>query len=198
MAFENFYSRLVAWLKILLPLAALGILSTVVFFARENDGQREIPFLTDGGPDTPGERLAAPEFLGLTSDGSEVILRASQITPASDDPNTLIANELSGRIETFSGRIIQAAAPTGHIDVAGEMAFLEGVVSVDTSDGFHLLTRDLTTRLDVTFAETGGAVRGEAPFGALEAGGMLLSSENADGNLLVFNGGVKLIYQPGS
>ena len=82
--------------------------------------------------------------------------------------------------------------------MANDLAFLEGVVSVDTSDGFHLLTRDLTTRLDVTYAETKSAVRGEAPFGTLEAGGMLLSSGDGDGNLLVFNGGVKLIYEPGN
>jgi lipopolysaccharide export system protein LptC len=196
MAFENFYSHLVAWLKIILPLAALAILSTVVFFARENDGQREIPFLTDGGPDTPGERLAAPEFLGLTSDGSEVILRAKEVVPTPNDPNTLVADEITGRIETPSGRIIQAAAPKGQIDVAGNTAFFEGVVSVDTSDGFHVLTKDLMTRLNETYAQTDGAVRGEAPFGTLEAGGLLLSSENSEGNLLVFNDGVKLVYEP--
>lgn len=196
MASGNLYSRVVAWLKIALPLAALGILSSVVFFARESEDVREIPFLTAGGPDTPSERLTSPEYTALTGDGSEVILRATEVTRDAADRQVLLADALTGRIESPSGRVFQASAPRGRIDLDASTALLEGIVSVDTSDGWHVLTSDLLTRLDATFAETDGGVRGDAPFGTLESGGMRYAPDAEGADILVFNGGVKLVYEP--
>ena len=194
--FENFYSGLVRWLKILLPLCALGILSSVVFFARENETAREITFLGRGSDDMVDERIAAPEYTSVTNDGSTLRLTADRVTPTSVSFDTVMAENLAGRIETPTGRVIQATAPSGRISTAGDLVELIGLVSVDTSDGFHMISQDLTARLDVTFAETGGAVRGDAPFGTLEAGRMRLGDPTTESELLVFNEGVKLIYLP--
>ena len=194
--FENFYSSLVRWLKILLPLAALAILSSVVFFARGNETSREIPFLVQGSDDMADERLAAPEYTGVTSDGSMVRFTADRVIPEDGQLNTLIVENLAGRIETQAGRVIQATAPNGRVRTEIKLIQLIGLVTVDTSDGFHVISEDLTTRLDVTYAESGGAIRGDAPFGELEAGKMRLGDTNEKSDLLVFNEGVKLIYHP--
>ncbi len=192
---QSLHSKFVGGLKILLPLAALAILSSVVFFARENEDAREIPFLMSGGPDTPDERMEAPEYQGVTSDGSQLKLNAAEVTPATDE-NWFDISDVAGRVETPSGRVFQATSPDGRVNFVDDRAELIGVVSVDTSDGFHVLSEDLYTRLDVTFGRSGGAIRGDAPFGTLEAGGMRFRYEEVGGQLLVFNGGVKLIYQP--
>ncbi|MDU8942388.1 LPS export ABC transporter periplasmic protein LptC [Ovoidimarina sediminis] len=196
--YENFHSRLVAWMKILLPLAALSILSSVVFFARENEDVRDIPFLMTGETDAPDQRIAAPEYQALTDDGARVKLTAREVTPSEEDEGWLDISNVAGRIETRSGRVFQATAPGGRVNFSVDEAELSGIVSVDTSDGFHMLSDALRLKLDSTFAETGGAVRGEAPFGVLEAGGMRLGeAEGSLGSeLMVFNGGVKLVYQP--
>ena len=196
--FENLHSRFVAWLKILLPLAALGILSSVVFFARENEDVREIPFLMTGDTEVPDQRIAAPEYQALTDDGARVKLTAREVTPSEEDDGWLLVQSIASRVETKSGRVFQATAPEGRVSFEEDIAELSGIISVDTSDGFHLLANALVLHLDNTFAETGGAVRGEAPFGILEAGGMRLGEAAAqtESELLVFNGGVKLIYQP--
>lgn len=192
---EGFYSRLVAWLKILLPLLALGILSSVVFFARDSEDARDIPFFSEGS-DEAGERIANPEYMGVTQDGATIRVRADRVTPEAGDPDTLRAERLTSRMETKSGRIIQATAPEGRLSIAKDIAELIGIVSVDTSDGFSMIAQDLTTNLDTGFAESGGAVRGEAPFGDLEAGRMRYGVPDTRSDLLVFNGGVKLIYRP--
>lgn len=196
--FENLHSRFVAWLKILLPLAALGILSSVVFFARENEDVREIPFLMTGDTEVPDQRIAAPEYQALTDDGARVKLTAREVTPSEEDDGWLLVQSIASRVETKSGRVFQATAPEGRVSFEEDIAELSGIISVDTSDGFHLLANALVLHLDNTFAETSGAVRGEAPFGILEAGGMRLgeAAAQAESELLVFNGGVKLIYQP--
>ena len=195
---ENLHSRFVAWLKILLPLAALGILSSVVFFANENDDVRDVPFLMTGDTEAPDERIAAPEYQALTSDGARVRLTAQEVSPSQEDDDWLVITEVASRVETPSGLVLQATAPGGRINFSQDLAELNGIVSVDTSDGFHMLSDALRFRLDVTYAESGGAVRGEAPFGTLEAGRMRIEEpeDRTGSELLVFNQGVKLVYQP--
>lgn len=202
MASEHLYSRIIYWLKIVLPLLALAILSGVVFFARESEDRREVPFLTDTGEPLPGEAVSNPEFQSATMDGTTVKFTAKTVSP--DGPDRLTGQNLTGRIETREGRVLQANAPSGWIDRESRTAGLSGIVSVDTSDGFSIITEGLTTRLDRTLTESTGGVRGEAPFGTLQAGSMRLVAKVPDdatgpdegGDVLVFNGGVKLIYQP--
>ena len=197
MIFENFYSRFVAWLKILLPLVALAILSSVVFFARESEDQRTIPFITqEGGPDTPDERVTHPEFVGVTGDGSAITMRATRVRPIDGNTSLLRAEEISGTLESMEGRIIDATAPEGKIDFDNDVADLFGEVVVDTSDGYHVVTQDLRARLDITDMKSDGPVVGTAPFGTLEADRMRLFEDASEENVLVFNGHVKLVYDP--
>ncbi len=197
MATENLYSHVVAWLKILLPLAALGILSSVVFFARESEDIRTIPFVTEAeSEDTPGPRLNKPEFVGITGDGSAITLRAEEITPIENNTERLNAETISGTIQSADGRIIEAEAIEGTFDLAASLATLFGQVEVTTSDGFTFLAEGFETRLDASEAKSDGPVEGEGPFGRFEAGAMELSQTEAQGNLLVFKNGVKLIYSP--
>lgn len=190
------HSRLVAWAKILLPIAALAILSSVVFFARETETSREIPFLNDATEEMAGERIARPEYFAVTDSGASLRITAETAAPDGSTEGTFTFQNPTGRIETTSGRIIQAAAPSGSIAPDSDIAELSGLVSIDTSDGFHVISEGLTTRLDVTFARSGGAVRGDAPFGEIEAGALQLGDAEEPSDLLVFKEGVKLIYRP--
>lgn len=197
MTSENFYSRLVAWLKILLPLAALGILSSVVFFARDADDQRTIPFVTqEGGPDTPGERVTQPEYVGVTADGAEITMRAEQVSPVDGNTQLLDARNLRSTIRAVDGRVFDSAAPEARIDLKEGVAHLLGEVTVETSDGYTVVSEDLDTRLDATWAESHGPVSGTSPIGTLNAGRFTYTAPAEGESLLVFNGGVKLVYRP--
>lgn len=199
MASEHFYSRLVAWLKILLPLVALGILSSVVFFARDADDQRTIPFVTqEGGPDTPSERVTHAEYVGLTGDGSSITVRAEHVVPVDGNTEVLDATTVSGEIAGDDGQTFDATSPEANINLAEDIARFFGEVTVVTSDGFDVVTQGLDTRLDATEASSDGPVFGTAPFGTLEAGTMRYTAPAGERRLLLFNKGVKLIYEPRS
>jgi lipopolysaccharide export system protein LptC len=198
LATENLYSHVVAWLKILLPLAALGILSSVVFFARESEDIRTIPFVTEAeSEDTPGPRLNQPEFVGITGDGSAITLRAEQVTPIENNTELLSAETISGTIQSEDGRVIETEAIEGTFDLAASLATLLGQVQVRTSDGITFEAEGFEARLDASEARSDGPVQGEAPFGRFEAGAMELTQSETRGNLLVFKNGVKLVYTPG-
>lgn len=196
MAYERIHSSVVAGAKILLPLAALGILSSLVYFARDTEDAREIPFVDAEGEQYERERLTRPDYVSVTRDGDALRITADEVVPSAGNRNVLLADNIRGRLETVSGRIIQATSPTGSLDMGADRAELSGIVSVDSSDGFHFLTETLVARLDVTYLQSGGPVWGEAPFGQIEAGGMTFGAPDDTSDLLRFTDGVKVIYEP--
>lgn len=193
---DRLYSGIITWLKIVLPLGALAILSSLVYLARGTEDRRQIPFVEVAGDLYERERVESPEYLSQTGDGSALRITAREVVPDPDRPEVYLADAVTGRLETRKGRIIQATSPEGLFDIDGNVADLIGIVSIDTSDGYHVLTETLHTRLDITFVESGGPIRGEGPLGRIEAGLMRYGDKKFESDLLRFTGGVKVVYQP--
>ncbi len=179
----------------LLPLGALAILSSVVLFARSSGDLRTIPFVA-ADEEAPAERVGAPRYEGMTQDGATLTLRADEVLPQGATLKAFDALGIAGRIEAEDGRIVDIAAPSGHLDLGAELADLNGRVTVTTSDGFRIVSDGLTARLDVTDAQSGGAVEGTAPLGSLSAGRMRYWSPDGSGAVMDFADGVRLIYRP--
>ena len=204
MASDRLYSSFVKGLKVLLPLAALVILSSVFYFSRGSDEARRLPLAIGEDQNFLRERIGLPEYLTVMSDGSALRVTAEIVVPVDGKRNTYDAEEISGRIEVPEGRTIFVTAPEGRLNIRRDVATLTGIVSVNTSDGFHFLTDDLHAKIREPYGESGGPVRGEAPFGRLEAGLMKyglppalgLEGTEEDPPLLHFTEGVKVVYEP--
>ncbi|MEO0692200.1 MAG: hypothetical protein AAFY90_04910 [Pseudomonadota bacterium] len=195
---DGFYSRFVFWLKVLLPLIALGILSTLFFLARAPDADREIPYATSPGgvPITPNDLIADPSFVGVSPDGAALSFRASTVTPRDAALSALVARDLRSRIETVDGRSVDTVSEAGVIDLEAQLAEFEGVVELRTSDGFAIGARDITARLDRVDIKTDNPIQAVTPLGSLNAGSMQVTAGEEGRYVLVFNGGVELIYAP--
>ncbi len=194
---ERFYSRLVRWLKVLLPLIALGILSTVFLLARSPDAERQVPFATvDGITVGDSDVLSDPSYVGVSPNGSAIHVTAKSVEPEDATLQQLDARELSGLIETQGGRRIETIAALGHLDFEARQARFDGSVEVFTSDGFDMAAEDLVSHLDRVEIVTERPVRATTPFGRLDAGRMTVSEGAEAALLLVFQGGVNLLYAP--
>ena len=197
MARFDTYSRLVAWLKILLPLVALGILSTLFLVSRGHDGGGPIPF-SEAELDTllEDQRIRAPNFAGLTDDGSAVTLGADEARPVPDQPGRAEARGLAGRIDNPDGGWTALTAALGTIDQAQGLARLEGDVRIVNSSGFDIRTDAATARLDSTRIATDGPIDARAPGVELSAGRMILHRAPDNRYVLDFIDGVRLLYSP--
>jgi lipopolysaccharide export system protein LptC len=199
---DNAYSRIVATLKIVLPLAALGLLSTLFLFARPVDPTRSIPFAEVDVEELAREqRLAQPTFAGVTEDGSAITVSARVAWPGESGTGGLTAADLSARIDTAEGIRFDLSASDGYIDPGAARAGFSNGVRVQSSNGYLIETESLTTSLDRTDTRSDAPLRAVAPFGTLEAGGFALTASGGEGAgeggaLLVFHGGVKLVYRP--
>lgn len=197
--YDNTHSRIVAWLKILLPLAALAILSTLFMFSRSIEPSDAIPYAEVDVEELAREpRLSAPEYSGVTSDGAAVTVSAAMARPDSENSERITADGLSAVLETPGGLRAELSADEGSLDTAGKVLTLGGGVTLSASTGYTVTTDSLRSSLDRTEITSDGAVNATAPFGSIEAGGMTLEHEGVDGEayVLVFKNGVKLVYDP--
>lgn len=197
-AHDGFYSRLVAWLKILLPVAALALLSTLFLLSRGRDHSGELPFSQiDLQERAKEEVISAPRFSGATPQGDLITFTAETARPDPDIDNVAHARNPSAEIDLTSGTHISFQAGSGVLDTGKEEAELMGGVVITSSTGYTIRSENLKTRISAIGAETDGPVTAEGPPGTIEAGKMLLTSDpETDQVQLLFTNGVKLVYQP--
>lgn len=192
------HSAIVSWLKVLLPLGALAILSTLFLLSNTIDPSKAIPFAkVDVEARAREPRMTDPTYAGKTSDGAALTLSAAEARAATDttDPN---AFRTRGTLQTPDGGRTDVSALTAHRDTAANTLVLEGDVQVSNSSGWHVTSPRMTAALDRTSLDAVGPVAAEGPPGTITADTMRLSQDpkRPESYLLVFNGRVKLIYTP--
>lgn len=77
------YSRVVSYLKVALPLAALALLSTLFLISRTINTDPSIPFADfELENRLRGQQVTAPFFTGTTATGQEITIAATKALPA--------------------------------------------------------------------------------------------------------------------
>jgi lipopolysaccharide export system protein LptC len=197
-ASDNRYSRFVAWAKVLLPLAAVALFSSVFLLARGSATSEDIPYaeIEAIARDT---RLDAPAFAGVAEDGSAVTLRADSIRPAADRPEDFVIAGLRAVIDAAAAGRIEITAAEGRFDLRRRQITLTGLARITTSTGYAMETRGLTADLHAGTVETAGPLEVRAPYGDITAGALSAGPAPGGGaQRLVFKEGVRLLYRPGT
>ena len=197
---DNLHSRMVFWLKIILPLSALMILSTLFLLSRSIRPEDAIPYVEVDVADlvrTP--RLTAPDFAGMTADGAALSLKAAEARLSTDGTATPGAiTGLVGLLETPDGARTDLTAAAAHLDQDARQMVLEGGVVIVNSAGYRIETEGVTVALDQTSLDTLGGITATGPVGSFTAGSLHLGLATAQPPtyLLDFKGGVRMIYLP--
>ena len=197
--YDNSYSRFIAFAKVVLPLVALGILATLFLFSKSVDPQTTIPFSdVDVSEIARDQRIGAPNYAGVTDDGSAISITAKSAQPDAQDSTVVTAELLSAVIDDLSGGQIDVVSKSGRIDSTNQQAAMMGDVVINTSTGYKITTDGVVIALDKTDVKTTGPITADGPMGHLEAGGMSLQQTEQTNNhkVLHFHSGVKLIYTP--
>jgi lipopolysaccharide export system protein LptC len=191
----NMHSRLVAVLKVALPLIALVLLSTLFIFSRKINPEDAIPYATvDVADRLRDPKMTSAAFSGVTQDGASLAIAANEVKPNAQGGELQL---VQGALQTPDGVKSEVAASqvamnkdAGRIELTQGAEFRNGAGYVLSAEGFAIST-------GMTHVESLGAVSGEAPAGQITAQSMVLSQDGAAGPyLLVFNGKVRLLYQP--
>jgi lipopolysaccharide export system protein LptC len=192
---DNRYSRFVAALKILLPLAALALLSTLFLLASDGGEGRGLPV---------GEILADGEMAGFRytarTEGGDLTVTGDRAAPRAANYARVEVSDIVAVLDGEGGVATRLTARTGLLDRREERATFTGEVRVETSDGWRIDSAALATAFDGTWVESPGAVAVTGPGLDLSAGSMRLdeSAAGTPAGHALFNGGVRLVYTPQS
>lgn len=196
---DNAYSRLIRWLKIVLPLVALALMSSIFLFSRQIDPTEALPYSRAELDDRAREpRLTQPKYSGMTSDGALVTIDAEEARPDLSDPGRGRATRMVGTMHTPDGAVTELTADTGQVDTARQVFDMQGDVTLTNSAGYSVAAPQVTGSTAQTLIDATGGVSGQAPMGPLTADTMHLRPDpKAPGQyVLVFKGQVRLIYDP--
>lgn len=199
----NLYSRFIAWIKIILPLIGLAILSSLFLFSNSRTP-------TDGSAFFDGdlsrfanrEHITGPRFAGTTPSGEAITLSAKEASPRQNAGNVFDAAEIEASIEFLSGESLEIRAIKGVVDSENMVAELSGGISLSSTLGYRAETAGMTFKLDRLDIRSHGTILATGPLGEITAGEMFLGLEGpatenvTQGYVLVFKNRVKLIYKP--
>ncbi len=192
------YSQMVGLLKVVLPLAALALLSTLFLLSRVIDPEAVIPFADKEIQDRlRDQQVTGPIYYGTTADGDEISFAAETLITVPGQTGANEAEDVRVTMDLTSGTNIVLTAERGHVNIAANMVDLEGDVVITTTTGYQINSEMLITQMSTLDVESPGPVAATGPFGRLDSGAMSLSA-GKDGKpaQLVFTNGVKLIYEP--
>lgn len=191
------YSRFVRYSKIVLPMAAVVLLSTIFLI-----DQDRIDFDENLLGDLPeglnfDEGVLSPRLAGELSDGTPYSLRAEFAVPL---PSGYRLRDVTARLEREGDRVRLAAAE-GLYDVAGKVLSLTGGVDLDTQGGARLITDSARMELDDRSLTIPDALEVTAPGLRLRANGLrterVVSGDTGAGDDIIwFEGDVRLSIDP--
>lgn len=199
MRYDNTYSRVIAWLKIILPILALAILSTLFLVARTIDPAKNIPYAdVDIEELTREQRIGSPDYSGITANGTAVRLKAQQAKPDPKDQNRIIGADIDAIIDLPDGRSFDITALSMEFDNTQRIARLGGGVVITSPQKIEMRTEILEIGLNTTrvASDTKSVVKTKT--GTLTSGKFVMTGDGTADKpyLMVFKGGVRLIYDP--
>jgi lipopolysaccharide export system protein LptC len=197
MARHNQYSRLVGGLKVVLPIAALALLSTLFLLSDPPDPDRALPYAEVDVAQLARELAADPTPpCRCPADGREVTLVAEAAAPDFETTNVIVTDRIEGRIAMSDDAFLFLDAGAGRIDVEGRIADLTGGVEARNHPRLPHPIRHhppVACRSGHERA-SGGAPRGTGPDAGRRAPWFWAGRHGAA--VLSFTGGVRLIYEP--
>lgn len=192
----SLYSKFVGALKILLPLAALVLLSTMFMLSRGQESALELAsFLGRDGEDALQVGMSAPKFSGATEQGDHVSIQAVHAKP--ELGGLISATQITADLDLTKGGEISLVAAEALIDDTQSQLDLIGAVEITTSTGYVARTQILKMQTDRIAGETQSPVEASGPAGVLSADRLVFTQDDETGDVQMhFTGNVKLVYEP--
>lgn len=189
-------SRIVALLRVILPLTALALLSVLFLLGGKPDPDDTIPY-ADVDPREVAERQMAtsPTYAGVTDDGAHLNITGAQAMPGSIEGDGT-ASSVRMTLRARDGRAADISA--GRAAIEGDLMVLQEGARMTTADGWVVTAPEFHASRSLGTLNADAEVNVRAPFGNLTAAQMELRplGEGTGDHVLDLSGGVRLIYQP--
>lgn len=188
------YSVFVAWMKVLLPFLALGLIALIVIWPRlKSDDTFHIGFSSVrlSGSAQPGVDNA--RYMG-TDENRRPYTITADLARIDDKIDGLVRLETPKADLTLeNGTWLVLTANKGRFFEGRQHLELEGNVNLFHDTGYEIATEHLNIDLKTNVAQSTAPVVGHGPFGVLNSAGLKLIDR---GRIIYFTGPAKLVLYP--
>ncbi len=184
------YSLFVRWMRLILPLIAIGIVGLLMAWPRVEETMAPVPKEAII-PQTIGKNeLVNPRFESEDEKSQPFTVTANRAVQSAKNPDVLILDHPVADIILQDGTWLAVEAKRGAYRQESEKLLLEENVKLFHDQGYELKTAKLVVDMKSRQAWSDQDVYGQGPAGTLEATGM---QAHSDKGLLIFTGPVKLV-----
>lgn len=190
-------------LRLVLPLGALVLLSTIFLVSRSVDPSQAVALANlDIEELTREPRIGTARFATVTTDGTAIAIDASTVrspaNPQPGDPVQLMLEDPDGTAEFSVDGIVAFRSAHGHLDQMANLLTMTGAVELEDENGYVVTMPMLQAFLDRSRIEGTGGVFGHGPPGEISAQSLTVTPlESGEGGyMLDFTGDVRLLYIP--
>ena len=194
------HSRVVAILKVALPLVAVGLLLGLFVGPPDDRSDGDGLVFAPGDVEALGSGLVVrnPTFTGVARGGDRFAFTAATVEPDAAPPERVAITRLSGDVELADGPTVSVSAATGDLDVATQRLDLVGEVDLATSDGYRIRAERATLDLRAGSMIASDTVESTGPLGRIDSGSLRIApaAESGESRRFSFGDGVRLLYEP--
>lgn len=191
------YSRFVSVMKVLLPLLALTLVTLVVVWPqmRTDDARFRVGFsgLNDGGVEDPS--MINARYYGVDQNRQPYSITADFARNLPQEQSQVELEMPKADLALDDGTWVVLTAESGVYDRDEETLDLVGAVDLFHDSGYEFQTSVASVDLNTGIATGTEPVRGQGPFGDLQAEGFHLEKK---GQVIVFTGKARLVLYPGA
>lgn len=184
------YSRLIRFLRLILPAFALVIVAMLFVFP-EMQKKTEPVARQEVLPDVPftQNELLKPRYESLDKDGQPFTVTADEATQDQNNPELIVLSKPTADITLKDGAWIAGKAEQGIYEQNAEKLQLKGNVNIFHDAGYTLITEELRINLKTQDAFSDTDVQAQGPEGTITAIGLEARGED---NLVLFKGPAKM------
>ena len=195
-SFGDSYSAFVVWQKTLLPIVALGMLSTIFLFSGRVDVTQSLPYAKLNIAEIVREqRITKPYFSGVSYNDTEITLSAAYASSDTQNADILNITDLSIILTSEHAKTVRITAGLGTLDATKQKVTVSKDVYLTAMPDFWLKTNSLTIDLKQGVATADTMFQSVTALGTINAGNMIVKTITND-QQIIFTNGVRLIYYP--
>ena len=195
-SFGDSYSAFVVWVKTLLPILALGLLSTIFLFSGKVDVTQSLPYAKLNIAEIVREqRITKPYFSGVSYNDTEITLSAAYASSDTQNADILNITDLSIILTSEHAKTVRITAGLGTLDATKQKVTVSKDVYLTAMPDFWLKTNSLTVDLQQGVATADTMFQSVTALGTINAGNMIVKTITND-QQIIFTNGVRLIYYP--
>jgi lipopolysaccharide export system protein LptC len=183
------WDRTVATLKVALPAAALAVLAACLVWPLTS--QQDFSFILSKDRVAEAQerlRMDRAVYRGEDSKGQPFTISAASAVQKSSDTPVVELRDISAQLRTADG-VARADAGIGRYDLEREQIAVVGPVTLQSTNGYRLETRDVNVDLASRRVTGSGRVEGAMPLGSFSAARM---QADVDGRRVILDGGASL------